>query len=86
MILENAGAKSCTSARFLSREGRTEKAMRSLRRIEERVEVHATFIPAAADVSDGSLAWEVSLGLIADPAEMPAATAWGAPSRRTDHQ
>lgn len=32
---------------------------------------------AAVDLADGSLAWEVPLGLIADPAEVPEAVDWG---------
>lgn len=35
---------------------------------------------AAVDLADGSLAWEVPLGLVADPAEVPEATEWGSPS------
>jgi quinoprotein glucose dehydrogenase len=35
---------------------------------------------AAVNLADGSLAWEVPLGLVADPAEIPDAIEWGAPS------
>lgn len=35
---------------------------------------------AAVNLADGSLAWEVPLGLIADPAEVPMAADWGSPS------
>jgi quinoprotein glucose dehydrogenase len=35
---------------------------------------------AAIDLGDGSLAWEIPLGLVADPAEVPEAAEWGAPS------
>lgn len=35
---------------------------------------------AAIDLGDGGLAWEVPLGLVADPAEVPEAAEWGAPS------
>jgi quinoprotein glucose dehydrogenase len=32
---------------------------------------------AAVDLNDGSLAWEVPLGIMADPAELPEAVTWG---------
>jgi quinoprotein glucose dehydrogenase len=35
---------------------------------------------AAVDLSDGSLAWEVPLGLMADPATVPDAVGWGSVS------
>jgi len=35
---------------------------------------------AAVDLGAGSLAWEVPLGLVVDPAEVPQAIDWGAPS------
>ncbi|HYO30284.1 MAG TPA: PQQ-binding-like beta-propeller repeat protein, partial [Thermomicrobiales bacterium] len=35
---------------------------------------------AAIDLGDGSLAWEIPLGLVADPAEVPEATEWGSPN------
>ena len=35
---------------------------------------------AAVDLHDGTLAWEVPLGLVADPAEVPDAEDWGSPS------
>lgn len=35
---------------------------------------------AAIDLADGTLAWEVPLGLIADPAQVPQALEWGSPS------
>jgi quinoprotein glucose dehydrogenase len=34
---------------------------------------------AAVDLGDGSLAWEVPLGLVADPTEVPDAVNWGSP-------
>lgn len=35
---------------------------------------------AAVDLIDGSLAWEVPLGLVADPAVVPEAVEWGSPN------
>jgi quinoprotein glucose dehydrogenase len=35
---------------------------------------------AAVNLGDGSLAWEVPLGMIADPAVLPGAEAWGSVS------
>ena len=35
---------------------------------------------AAINLRDGSLAWEVPLGLVADPAEVPDAVGWGSPN------
>jgi quinoprotein glucose dehydrogenase len=35
---------------------------------------------AAVDLADGSLAWEVPLGLAVDPAVAPEAVDWGSPS------
>ncbi len=35
---------------------------------------------AAVDLRDGTLAWEVPLGVVADPAEVPEAADWGSPS------
>jgi quinoprotein glucose dehydrogenase len=35
---------------------------------------------AAVDLGSGTLAWEVPLGLVADPAEHPEALEWGSPS------
>ena len=35
---------------------------------------------AAVNLADGALAWEVPLGLIADPAVVPDAASWGSPS------
>ena len=35
---------------------------------------------AAVDLTDGSLAWEVPLGLVADPAVVTDAVSWGSPS------
>lgn len=35
---------------------------------------------AAIDLADGTLAWEVPLGLMADPAQVPQALEWGSPS------
>jgi quinoprotein glucose dehydrogenase len=35
---------------------------------------------AAVDLTDGSLAWEVPLGLVVDPAVVPDAVSWGSPS------
>src|SRR5829696_6889933 len=35
---------------------------------------------AAVNLADGVLAWEVPLGLVADPAVVPDAVSWGSPS------
>jgi quinoprotein glucose dehydrogenase len=35
---------------------------------------------AAVNLTDGTLAWEVPLGLVADPAVVPDAVSWGSPS------